>query len=205
MTGANIECIIADDHPLMREIVRIRVEAAGIRVVGEAQNGSEAIEIITELRPHIAVVDLKMPDATGLEIVTHIAASDVPTKILLYSQDANPHVVKRSLDAGACGYLNKTSGQEMLTCALQTVIAGGCFVDPTLTASLLRPAMFSLSPRELEVLALMSEGLQNKVIAVELNLSEETVKSHVSSLMVKLGVSSRTGAVGIALRENLVA
>jgi DNA-binding NarL/FixJ family response regulator len=188
----------------MREIIRIRVEHAGVQVVGEAGHGIEALRIITELKPDIAIVDLQMAGMDGLEIVKRVAELGVPTRTMLYTADARPLQVQRALDAGAKGFLNKSAPHDMLAHAMETIIGGGCFVDPEMAALLLLPAKVMLSPRELEVLALITEGKQNKEIAIELAVSVETVKAHVSSVMVKLEVHSRTGAVAVALREQLV-
>lgn len=204
MTESRISCVIADDHPLMREIIRLRVEAAGMELLGEASNGEDAIELIGRTHPAIAIVDLRMPGKNGLDIVRSVAESGSATRVLLYSDDANPGVVRRALQSGAKGYLNKASGQELLESALETIVAGGSFIDPSVAGKLLEPPAYALSPRELDVLALMTEGMQNKVIAQRLNVAEDTVKSHVSSLMNKLGANSRTAAVSIALREDLV-
>jgi DNA-binding NarL/FixJ family response regulator len=204
MSAAPVTCIIADDHPLMREIIRLRLEAAGMQLVGEAANGTDAINLIEDRHPAVAIVDLRMPGKNGLEIVRALAEQGSETRVLLYSDDANPDVVRRALQSGARGYLNKASGQELLENALETIVVGGTFVDPAVAGRLLQPPAYALSPRELDVLALMAEGLQNKVIAQRLNVAEDTVKSHVSSLMNKLGATSRTGAVSIALREELV-
>lgn len=197
-------CVIADDHPLMREILRMRLEIAGLEVVAEAADGPEAVRLVARCAPDVLVVDLNMPGLRGIEVIERVADLGCSTRSIMYAAAVRPQDVQRALTAGACGFLDKSASNEMLTLALDTVIAGGRFIDPTVAGDLLAPHASAPSGRELQVLELMADGLQNKEIAVRLALSTETIKTHVTSLMGKLGTHSRTGAVAIAIRSQLV-
>ena len=200
-----IRVLVADDHPLMREIISVRVALAGVKVVAEAANGEEALRHVRILKPELAVIDLDMPGMDGLEIVRLIVETGAATRCLLYSGESKTAVIKQAIAIGASGYLSKTADQDMLASAIESVLAGRTFIDPNIAGSLFDPVRFDLTARELQVLTLMTEGFQNKVIAVRLAISEDTIKTHVSSVMTKFGVTSRTGAVAMALRERIVA
>jgi len=197
-------CVIADDHPLMREILRMRLEQAGIEVVGEARDGNDAVRLVDQLHPQLALLDLTMPGITGIEAIANITLLEGSTRTIMYAAGVSAQDVQLALDAGASGYLDKSSAMEMLEMAIQTVLAGGSFIDPTVARALLDPPPFSITAREMQVLGLMTDGLQNKQIAQQTALSIETVKSHVSSLLIKLNAHSRTGAVTTAMRHRIV-
>ncbi|MCW2924811.1 MAG: DNA-binding response regulator, partial [Thermoleophilia bacterium] len=190
--------------PLMREILRMRLAQAEILVVGEAANGSEAVSLVESLSPRLALLDLNMPGTTGLEAISQIEALGGETLTIMYAAGASAHEVQLALDAGASGYLDKSSAMEMLEMALTTVLAGGSFIDPNIARELLAPPKYSITPRELQVLQLMADGLQNKEIAVRTGLSVETIKAHVTSLLTKLDSHSRTGAVTRAMRNQII-
>jgi DNA-binding NarL/FixJ family response regulator len=195
--------VLADDHPAIRMGVRIRLEReAGFDVVGEACDGREAVDLINEIHPDVAVVDLRMPELDGID-VARLAGGDV-TRIIVLSAMGDAELVQRALDAGAAGYVDKESPLDVLVSAVEAAASGRTFVDPSLVAGLLEGSGSRLSPRELEVLQLAADGLANRAMAERLGLSEETVKSHVSNVIRKLDATSRTQAVAEAMRRSLI-
>lgn len=197
--------LLADDHPAMRDGIRLRLELdPDIRVVAEAANGTEALELIRGHDPDIALIDLRMPGLDGLGLVAAVRAAELPTRVVLLSALTEAHLVQRALDSGAYGYVGKDSPMEVIVDAVHSVARGSRYIDPTLLAGVLEPSGDRLTDRERQVLQLAANGQQNKVIAQELGLSEETVKSHLSNVMRKLGAQSRTEAVAAALRRSLI-
>ena len=197
-------CVIADDHPLMREILRVRLEAAGIDVIGEACNGEEAVQLIRSMDPTIALIDVNMPGLDGIGVITRMAEQRSRTRSIVFTGGARQHDVERALGAGARGFLDKGADTELFAAALSAVLAGERFVDPLVAGRMYSQSHAPISPREHQVLELLAEGLQNKEIAVRLVLSTETIKVHVTSLMTKLDVHNRAGAVAAAFREGLI-
>lgn len=174
----------------------------GYVVIGEANDGPEAVQMIREIRPDIAVLDLRMPELDGIEVARQ--TSDDDTRTVLLSAVSDAHLVQRALDAGAVGYVDKKSSLDVLVAAVEAAVAGRTFVDPSLVAGLLDGTDLRLSTRELEVLQLASDGLANRAMAERLGLGEETVKSHISNVIRKLDATSRTQAVAVALRRSLI-
>ena len=199
---ATITVVLADDHPAIRAGLRMQLERIpGVQVLAEAQDGDEAVTAIEEHRPDVAVVDLRMPGKDGIEIA---AAVGDDTRVVLLSATTDSQVVQRALEAGAAGYVDKESGLDIIEAAVREVARGRRYVDPSLVAGLLDSAGERLSEREIQVLQLAGNGMQNKTIAAQLALSEETVKSHISNIMRKLDAHSRTEAVAAALRRSLI-
>jgi DNA-binding NarL/FixJ family response regulator len=195
--------VLADDHSATRLGTRLRLEQEpGVRVVAECSDGVEAASTIRELRPDVAVVDMNMPGLDGLEVIA--AVGECPTRFVLLTAWSDPVVVQRALDAGAYGFVDKVSPLDVLASAVQVVSQGRRYIDPSLIAGVLDVASDRLSEREVEVLQMAAGGSQNKEIAARLGLSEETVKSHVSNVIRKLGATSRTEAVANALRRALI-
>lgn len=178
--------------------------AAGVEVVGEGSDGSQALELIRMLQPDVAVLDLRMPGLDGIEVAVRASTVSSATRVVIFSSAAEPHVVQRALDAGVVGYVHKESPIEQVITAVRAAAVGGRYVDPNLVAALLGLTGDRLSERELEVLQLAADGNQNRGIAQKLHLSEETVKSHISNVIRKLGANSRTEAVASALRRSLI-
>ena len=200
---ARTTIVLADDHPAIRMGVRMRLEREiGFSVVGEAADGLEAVALIEDVHPDIAVVDLRMPELDGVEVARQVHGNH--TRVVLLSAMGDAHLVQRALDAGAFGYVDKESSLDVLVAAVEAVVAGRRFIDPSLVAGLLDGAGTRLSGRELEVLQLAADGHANRAIAERLGLSEETVKTHVSNLIRKLEASSRTQAVAAGLRRSLI-
>lgn len=200
---ARTTVVLADDHPAIRMGVRMRLEREeGVTIVGEASDGPHAIELIRELHPDVAVVDLRMPTTGGIEVTTAVSGNH--TRVVVLSAVGDAHMVQEALDAGAAGYVDKESPLDVLVSAVHAAARGRSFVDPALVSGLLDGTERRLSQREREVLQLAADGLQNRAIAERLHLSEETVKSHVSNVIRKLDASSRTQAVAEALRRSMI-
>jgi DNA-binding NarL/FixJ family response regulator len=190
---------------MMREVLRTRLKSVDVEVIAEASNGNNTLDLICELRPDIAIIDVRMPGIDGFAVLEALSERSIPTRSLVLSACSDPSLIKRALDKGASGFMCKASNQDVFARAVESILAGQSFVDPTLAADLMNPQSRSLSPRELEVLGHVSEGRSNKAIALDLSVSQETIKAHISSIMTKLDVTSRSGAVARALRSGLVA
>jgi len=212
MSGV-IRVLIADDHPIVRKGIRaLLATEADIEVVGEAADGKEAIEKAERLRPDVVLMDLVMPGMDGIEAIRRITARQPETRILVLTSFAEDEKVFPALKAGALGYLLKDSSPEELVRAIHQVHRGESSLSPAIARKLLqeisRPPARPLSPeplteRELEVLRLIARGKSNREIAGELVISEATVRTHVSNILGKLQLASRTQAALYALREGI--
>ena len=198
-------CLVADDHPALVSVVAATVAELGFEVVGPVSTGTEAVEL-ARTEPDVAVVDLRMPELSGVELVAAVADASPATRIVVYTAVADSRLASMVLAAGAKGVLLKEAPLSDLRRVLLTVSAGGRFVDPSLSGSLLRrDNPTGLSRREAEVLSLLAEGLSYEEIAVQLGLRAETVRTHVRRAASRLGASTRTEAVAAALRGGLIA
>lgn len=213
MTEA-IRVLVVDDHAIVRKgICALLATEPGIEVVGEAQNGQEAIVLAAALRPDVVLMDLVMPGIDGLEAIRHISARQPRVPILVLTGCADDDKVIAAIKAGALGYLLKDSGPEALLRAIRQVHAGLSSLHPTIARRLVqeltypqepRAGLEGLTAREVEVLRLVATGVGNREIAEELHLSEATVRTHVSNILAKLKLESRTQAALYALRQGLV-
>lgn len=198
-------CIIADDHFAIRDGIRLRLEADHVvDFVGEADTGESTLDLIRRTRPDIALVDLRMPGIDGFEVTREARAEGLPTRFIVFSATTDRNMVERGFEAGIDGYVGKESQLEMLVRAIRMVSEGKRFIDPTLAADLLEADREGLSPREQEILQCLGEGKSNKVIAFELGITQETVKTHVASILRKLEATSRTEAVARAFRRSMI-
>lgn len=198
-------CLVADDHPALVSVVVSTVAELGFDVVGPASTGTQAVEL-AHTRPDLAVVDLRMPELSGVELVSAIADASPETRIVVYTAGADKDVAATVLGAGAWAVLLKEAPLADLVRVLRTVSAGGRYVDPALAGSLLRrDSTTALSRREAEVLTLLAEGLSYEEIAAQLGLHAETVRTHVRRAAARLGAATRTQAVAAALRGGLIA
>ena len=205
-----IRILIVDDHPVVRDGLRGMLSGQpDFTVVGEASNGQDAVQMVTEHQPDVALMDLRMPQLDGVGAIQQIKAlPGARTNVLVlttYESDAD---ILRAIEAGATGYLLKDAPREELYQAVRFAAEGKSYLSPSvatrLTGSLRRPANASLSPREIDVLRLVARGASNKEIARQLHLSEATVKSHLLHIFTKLEVNDRTQAVTVAIQRGIV-
>ncbi|PSB58448.1 response regulator [Chamaesiphon polymorphus] len=201
-----IRLLVADDHPIVRQgLVAILNDQPDMNVVAEVNNGQQAIEQFRIHQPDIAILDLKMPEVGGVEAIDTIRAEFPTAVIIMFSIYETDEDVYRGLRAGAKAYLLKdTPCQEILE-VIRTVSGGQRYIPAGIGNKLAaRMERVDLSDREYQVLALMAEGKKNKDIAGELNISENTVKFHVTNVTLKLGASDRTHAVVNALKQGII-
>lgn len=206
---------IVDDHRMVREGLRAMLrEQPCVNIVGEAEDQAGALRMIEEAGPEVVLLDIRLRGESGLDTCRLITQRFPEVKVIFLTVYEDEQYVFEALRAGASGYILKKVGDDDLMKVIDAVRGGEIIVDPALTGQLaLRAASrslswaearFGLSPREAEVLELITQGLSNQKIAGQLFISEETVKSHVRAILRKLGVQDRTQAVSVALREGLV-
>jgi two-component system, NarL family, response regulator len=205
-TTAMIQIVVADDHPVVREGVVARLKRQRhLKVIGEANDGAEVLEFIKENRPDIALLDLRMPRMNGLEVLLALNELKFQTKAIVMTAFENEEDIQRSMKAGARAYLLKDGPEQILVEAIRRVYNGEVYLPPQVAQKLVdRMQKPQISPRELEVLKAVAAGKSNKEIGVQLFISEGTVKTHVESLLDKLGAPTRTSAVKVAVRRGLV-
>ncbi|MBC7900232.1 MAG: response regulator transcription factor [Saprospiraceae bacterium] len=204
--SAQIHVLCVDDHPLMREgIAAILNNQPDMEIVAEASNGREALEQFRSIRCDITLMDLRLPDMSGIDAMTSILKEFPRARIIMLTMSEGDVEIQRALKAGACAYMLKTMPRRDLIETIRKVHKGKKHI-PTEIASNLAEHMGTetLTEREVDVLALLGEGNRNRDIADQLFISEETVKVHVKHIMDKLGASDRTQAVAIALRRGII-
>ena len=206
MTAKRSTVLLADDHAVVRLGLRAMIDQQpDLQVVAEADTGAQAIAKFVELRPDVAVVDLVLPEKDGAEVCEAIRRELPRARVLIVSSSSASEHVHRALKAGAQGYLLKDSSPAALLSAIRDVLAGLRVVPPGVAQSLAERAYQSdLSPREHEVIQLVVEGLSNKQIADRLDLTEATVKTHLTHIFEKLGVEDRTQAAMAAVKRGIV-
>ena len=200
-----IRVLIADDHAVVRQGLRTFLGLQeDIEVVGEAADGEQAVAEAERLAPDVVLMDLVMPRMDGVEAIRRLHERVPAARAVVLSSFIDEDRLLPVVRAGAAGYLLKDVEPAELVAAIRTVHGGGALLHPRVAARLLAEvAGDPLTPREREVLALIGRGMANKVIARELGLAEKTVKTHVSSILAKLGVADRTQAALYAVREGL--
>jgi DNA-binding NarL/FixJ family response regulator len=208
--------MIADDHALVREGTRqILEDQPGLEVVGEAQDGEEAVALVSRLHPDVVLMDIAMPKLNGIEATRLIKKESPSTSVLILTAYDDDQYIYALLDAGAAGYLLKSVRGEELAQAVRAVAQGESVLHPAIAAKVFKrytsPGQATaqeeiepLTERESEVLGMAAKGLSNKMIAHELRLSDRTVQAHLSNIFGKLGVASRTEAVITGLRRGLL-
>jgi DNA-binding NarL/FixJ family response regulator len=206
-----VTVLLADDHPVVRQGLRTFLDLQpDIAIVGEAATGAEAVARAAELRPDIVLLDLVMPDGGGIEAAGAIREASPASKVIVLTSYPDDESVIPALEAGATGYLLKDVEPQELADGVRRVHRGEGLLHPAVASRVIREAIEPradrdvLTARELDVLRLLARGQPNKVIARELGIAERTVKTHVSSILAKLGVTDRTQAALYAVREHLV-
>lgn len=208
-----IRILIADDHTMFRQGLREILERkGGFQVVAEARDGAEALRMIDQERPDIALLDISMPGIGGIEVARRIAAQGLPTRIVMLTMHRDDRMAMEALRAGANAYLLKDAEASDLIQTLRAVARGEAVLEPTTAARVLEelrrsdatPAADQLTERERDILALVARGDDNRAIAQQLHLSEKTVANRLSEIFSKLGVSNRTQAALVAVQRGLV-
>jgi NarL family two-component system response regulator LiaR len=204
-----IRVLLVDDHQVVRQGLRAFLDVQpDMEVVGEVGGGHDAVGAAPELRPDVVLMDLVMPDGDGISALEQLAGAAPGTRVLVLSSFGDDANVAAAMRAGAAGYLLKDVEPEALAAAIRDVDAGRTALHPEVLARLLRqqsaPRASQLTPRELDVLTCITRGLANKQIGRALGVTEKTVKTHVSSILDKLGAADRTEAAVIAIRNRLV-
>ena len=208
-----VRVLVADDHPIYREgIVRAVKERPDLELVGEAGDGREALELIRETKPDVAVLDIRMPELEGTQVLAAIRRDGLETEVLFLSAFMESELAYRTVAEGARGYLSKEASRQEICDAIVTIARGGTALAPEVQAGLAREIQQrersdgrpALTPREHEVLKLIAEGLSAPEIGRRIHLSTTTVKTHLHTLYEKLGVSDRAAAVAEAMRRGLI-
>ncbi len=221
MEKPRVKVLIADDHTLFRQgLRRILQDYDDLAVVGEAADGEEALALVERLKPDVVLMDVNMPDASGPEATRRLREAHPQTQVIMLTVSDKDEDLFASIKAGARGYLLKNVETDELIQAIRRVHAGEAMIAPTMAVRLLEefgalarrtpdgpasdPTTDELTPREVEVLQLVAQGLGNKEIAAELNLSEHTVKTHLRNILDKLHLRSRAHAAAYAVQAGLV-
>jgi DNA-binding NarL/FixJ family response regulator len=201
-----IRILTVDDHPLLRDGIAAVFEGMeDMTLVGQANSGREAIESFRRLRPDVTLMDLRMPDMSGIEAITTIRAEFPNARIIVLTTYAGDAQAAAALKAGAAGYLLKNLVRKELIETIRVVHAGKRRVLPEIATEIAEHfADDALTGREIQILQRVAAGNSNKLIAAELGISEGTVKTHMKSILPKLGASDRTHAVMIALRRGIL-
>ncbi len=212
MVGPRIAVLVADDHPVYREgIVRAVKERPDLQLVAEVATGREALDAIAELRPQVAVLDMKMPDLDGRHVLGAIGRDGLPTRVLFVSAYVDSEIVYAAIGGGARGYLSKDATRQQICDAVAAVARGDTVFAAQVQTGLAREIQLRsadagvvLTPREREILELTAQGFLAPDIGRRLYLSPATVKTHLQRLYGKLGVSDRAAAVAEAMRRGLL-
>jgi DNA-binding NarL/FixJ family response regulator len=213
-----IRVMLVDDHGIVRQGLRALLTRPGIVVIGEAENGEEAVELARTLRPDVMLLDIRMKESDGLQALPQIKAASPRTSVIMLTTYANPGYLARAISGGASGYLSKETDPDQIVRAVQAAAAGDELIDRTLLRAALEHAVDPsppspeptelevdpLSDREREVLRLIVSGLSNQAIGDALSISLPTVKTHVQHILQKLHVSDRTQAALLAVRHHLL-
>lgn len=202
-------CLVADDHPAVVEAVADVLSEHGIEVAGRARDGHEAAQKIEASQPKVALLDLRMPGLSGIEVARRVGRSSPGTAVILYTAFGDRALLTEALDAGARGFVLKEAPLAEVVRAVELVASGRTYVDPVLAGVLSSSAatekILQLTQRERDVLRLLADGMSNEEIGKTLFISPETVRTHVRKAMAKLDADTRTQAVATALRQSLIA
>lgn len=214
-TPLPLRLLLADDHALVRAGLRALLSGLpGVEVVAEAGDGREALRLVREQKPDIALIDISMPGLNGLDVAARITHDRPATRVIIVSMHGDDESVRRALKAGAAGYMLKNADRSELELALKSVARGDTWLSPALTKRVVaalaqepKPSegpFEALTPRQREVLQLVAEGHSNKDIARRLNVALKTVETHRTELMDRLGIHGVAGLVRYAIQVGLV-
>ena len=205
-----IKILVVDDHPIVRSgIAGVFAIEDDFELVGEAADGAQALALVAALAPDVVVTDLRMPGMDGRELTERLARDHPEVKVLVVTTYESDDAILTAIEAGAAGYLLKAAPHEEIVAGVRAVAAGQTALSPSVAVALVRSARvdrqeIALTPREVEVLRLVAEGLTNAEIGRQLFLAEATVKTHLIHAFSKLGVSDRTRAVTLAMEKSLI-
>lgn len=196
---------MADDHAMMRQgLVAMLGDCAGIEVVAQASRGDDALRLIRELAPDVAILDVSMPGATGIDVASAVHAEKLSTRVVLLTMHADATHARQALEAGARGYVLKSAVFDELMRALTTALEGDVFVTASLTTKVLRgESRPALTERELQILALIADGKTSRAIARKLGITVRTVETHRANMMAKLDVDNAAALVRYAVEHGL--
>lgn len=210
----SIKVMLTDDHALMREGIKHLLEFDGsIEVIEEASDGIECLQKLEKIHPDILLLDINMPEMNGIEVLEELKKREDPLKVLILTVHSEVEYLVKAVDIGANGYILKDSGSSELKQAIDVIMSGESYIQPSLLPALNsrlinrdvdQDKLQTLTKRELEILTQVAGGMFNKEIAVNLNISERTVKNHISNIFRKIDVSDRTQAAVFAIRNNIV-
>ena len=215
-----ITVAIVDDHPIVRAGIRTVLESAdGILVVAEGGSGNDALQLVEEYGPDVLVLDINLPDKSGIDVTRQLQSQNSSTAILILTAHDDSQVIFELLENGAIGYVLKDEALETLANAVRAAANGKSWLSPSIASQVVNqavrqhtnarqdaissPNIENLTPRELEILCLLAEGLDNTAIAERLTVTKRTVQNHISSIYGKLGVTLRTEAMLYAIRHGL--
>src|SRR6478736_6414735 len=190
--------VIVDDHEALREGLVALLRGHGLEVVGAAGNVAAGIDLVVHTDPDVAVIDIRLPDGSGIDLTRDLLARRPDLGVVLYTGDADADLLYSGLDSGARGYALKAGSMQELVAAIERIAAGGSYVDPRLDRIL-------LSPRAREIMHLMAEGLTAEAIGSQLGVSVETVRTHVRNVIRKLQARNRVHAIALALERGEIA
>lgn len=207
-----INVVVADDHPVVRQgITQILELENDIKVIGQASNGKEAVNVVRELKPDIVLMDINMPILNGIQAMQKLKDDGVDSKIIVLTIHTETEYLVKTVQLGASGYVLKDAEANVLIDAIRRVYNGGTYIPSDLAAELIKgyntkPQIKDeeeLTDREIEVIKAIAEGMSNKEIAAALFISEKTVKNHISNIFRKLDISDRTQAAIYAIKHRI--